>query len=139
MPYDASMAELDVAPVTVRGPLATTNSNLVTFARMFVHDGRLYVAEGRQRGAIITSVTEYPVPEGEPERDVRHSKAGTWGEWKWKGCGCASSWSRHSVESLVAQAVPLDAPAEPAPLAGVIPDELDVNEAEPDLPTAAEA
>lgn len=99
--------DLDVFPATVKGPLATTASRYVTFARIFTHDGRLYVAEGRQRGGIVTSVHEYPVPEGEPERDPRRSKAGSWGEWSWSSCGCSSSWRKHSIESLVAQAEPL--------------------------------
>lgn len=101
------MTELDVYPSTVKGPLATTNSRYVTFARVFTHEGRFYVAEGRQRGGIVTSVHEYPTPDGEPERDPRRSKAGSWGEWSWSSCGCTSSWRKHSIESLVSQAVPL--------------------------------
>lgn len=101
------MPDLDIFPATVKGPLATTNSRYVTFARVFTVEGRLFIAEGRQRGGIVTSVHEYPAPAGEPERDPRKSKAGSWGEWSWSSCGCSSSWRKHSIESLVSQAVPL--------------------------------
>lgn len=100
---------MDTAPVTVRGPHATTRSGQVTFARIFTHDGRLFVAEGQQRGARVLTVTEYPAPEGAPEPDRRRSKGMSWGPWSWDSCGCASSWRKHKVENLVAMSTPSSA------------------------------
>lgn len=113
--YDQRMVNLDSAPVKINGPHATTRSGLITFARIFVHDNRLFIAEGKQRGAVVASVIEYPMPEGEPTRDPRRSRAASWGPWKWDNCGCGNSWGRHSIESLVAQAAPLEAASEDEP------------------------
>lgn len=104
----------DIFPVEVRGPLATTRSGLVTFARLFVYDGKLYIAESRNRGSRVASVTAYPLPEGEPVPDRRRSKGYTWGPWSYWSCGCSSGWRKHSVESLVALAQ-VDEPGEPEP------------------------
>lgn len=110
------MTDLDSFPCTVKGPLATTNSRLVTFARVIVRDGRLFVAEGTKRGGEIRSVTEYPTPEGEPIPNPRQSQGYIWGEWSWKSCGCSSQWSKHPATGLIAMAEPLvSAGAEPTP------------------------
>ena len=101
------MTDLDSFPCTVKGPLATTNSRLVTFARVIVRDGRLFVAEGTKRGGEVRSVTEYPAPEGEPVPNPRQSQGYIWGEWSWKSCGCSSQWSKHPATALIAQAEPL--------------------------------
>lgn len=100
------MDDFSHSPVTVRGPLATTSSRLVTFARIFTHEGRLFVAEGTNRGGKVRSVTEYPAPEGAPVPNPHRSKGYTWGEWDWDSCGCASSWRKHSTEKLVGMAEP---------------------------------
>lgn len=109
------MAELrDVYPVTIRGPLSTNRSRLSTFARIFVHENRLYVAESRNKGATVTTVSSYPLPDAELIQ--RAGKAGRWGDWSWSGCGCANSWRRHTIEELVAlDSTP--AAAEPEPVA----------------------
>lgn len=120
MRYDQRMDDWSSAPVKINGPHATTRSGLITFARIFVHDNRLFIAEGKQRGAVVASVTEYPMPEGEPTRDPRRSRAASWGPWKWDNCGCGNSWGRHSIESLVAQATLLEP---------VVPEDT-----EPDIP-----
>lgn len=131
--YATHMADLDVAPATVRGPLTTTRSGVVTFARVIVHDGRLFVAEGSKRGAIVSSVTEYPAPEGEPERNPRKSKGFTWGEWSWDSCGCSSSWGKHSRDALLGMAVTLPE-VEDEPDAELEPDDNpDVDAALPDV------
>lgn len=92
---------MDLAPLTVRGPHKTTTSGVVTFARMFVRDGRLYIAESRDKGRTVTSVTAYDLPEGEPTRPGRAAK---WGPWVWSSCGCGNSWGNHSLDALVALA-----------------------------------
>lgn len=101
--YDSHMVELNVITKQLRGPLTTTGSGLVTWAKIFVYDGRFYVAESRSRGKVVTSVTEYPMPEGVPDHGRR-----VWGEWRWQTCGCGNSWRLHSNESLVAQARPIE-------------------------------
>jgi hypothetical protein len=116
------MVNLDSSPVTVRGPHRTTGSGVVTFARIFVHDDALYVAEGTQRGAKVSRVTAYPIPEGSPEilPGRRSRPLYSWGPWTWDSCGCASGWKRHKVADLLA----LVTDETPAPVpAGEIPDD----------------
>jgi hypothetical protein len=96
----ADTTTLDVYPLTVRGPLTTNSSHVVTFARAFVHDGRLYIAESGDKGKTIRHVTSYPIPEDEYIR--RGSKNAKWGPWTWSGCGCSSKWGTWSKEQLVA-------------------------------------
>ena len=93
------MAELDLYPLTIRGPLTTTTTQVVTFARMFTHDGKLYIAESLNRGATVRSVTEYPLPEGEPSMP---GKAAKWGPWVYSSCGCGNSWGNHTKQALLA-------------------------------------
>jgi hypothetical protein len=93
-------ANLNVYPVTVRGPLATNSSRVVTFARLFTHQGRLYIAESGDKGKTIRHVTSYPIPEEDFVR--RGTKTASWGPWKWSGCGCSSKWNTWTVEALVA-------------------------------------
>ena len=102
--YATYVAELDLYPLTLRGPLKTTTSKVVTFARLFTHEGRLYVAESLNRGASVTSVHEYPMPEGEPSMP---GKAAKWGDWVYSSCGCGNSWGNHTKASLAARAVVL--------------------------------
>ncbi len=93
---------LDVYPVTVRGPIKGENrQGVATFARLFEHDGALYLAQSRTKGRTVTDVTRYELPEGRPNRPGRAAK---WGEWVYSSCGCANSWRTHSIESLVALA-----------------------------------
>lgn len=123
------MSELDVFPATVRGPLTTTSSKVVTFARVFTHEGRFYIAESTGRGGRVRSVTEYPVPDGELERG--RGKSATWGPWSWSSCGCASGWRSHSIDSLVAQAAPLPTPEpDPADDSDVLGDHEDTEDQE---------
>lgn len=97
MHYHPSMGPvLDIVCKQLRGPLATTRSGLVTWARIFTHQGRLYVAETPRRGADVRSVTEYPMPE-QPWDGSR-----SFGEWKWQTCGCGNQWGRWTPEQLVA-------------------------------------
>lgn len=98
--YPNPMA-FDVYPVTVRGPLTTNSSKVVTFARMFTHDDTLYIAESRDRGRTVTTVSTYEAPEGEPTRPGRSAK---WGDWTYTGCGCSNSWRRYSTQQLAAMA-----------------------------------
>lgn len=110
------MAALDLYPVTIRGPLTTNSSRLSTFARIFTHEGRFYVAESRTKGRTVVSVSSYEMPEGEPMRRGG-TKAGRWGEWSWSGCGCANSWRSQNIAELVAmdQTVYGDPEPEPEP------------------------
>lgn len=101
-----TLPAVDVTVKQLKGPLTTTTSGLVTWARFFVHDGRFFVAESRSRGKVVTSVTEYPMPEGVPDHGRK-----VWGEWRWQTCGCSNSWRLHSVESLFAQALPIESAA----------------------------
>lgn len=89
----------DLYPLTLRGPLSTNSSGVVTFARLFTHGDRLYVAESRDKGRTVTDVTSYPLPEGEPSRPGRAAK---WGDWVWSSCGCGNSWNNHTLDMLVA-------------------------------------
>lgn len=90
---------LDVYPVTVRGPISTNSSGMVTFARLFEHEGRLYLAESRDKGFTVRRVTAYDLPEGAPKRPGRNSK---WGKWVYTSCGCANRWNRWKKAELAA-------------------------------------
>lgn len=96
--YSAAMTSVDLYPLTVRGPVSTNSQRVVTFARLFTHDGKLYIAESRDKGRTVTRVSEYEIPEDKPTRPGRAAK---WGPWSYSSCGCANQWRRHSVESLV--------------------------------------
>jgi hypothetical protein len=96
----ADTTTLDVYPLTVRGPLSTNSSRVVTFARAFVYDGRLYIAESGDKGKTIRAVSSYPVPDEEFVR--RGSKAAKWGPWTWSGCGCSSKWNTWTTAQLAA-------------------------------------
>lgn len=98
-----SMAALDVNMVTVRGPITGSRQGVVTNARLFVHEGRLYLAESPDKGWTIRRVTSYDLPEGAPSRPGR---AATWAGWRWSSsCGCANRWSRWTPAQLAAMAV----------------------------------
>lgn len=90
----------DVVSKVLYGPLVTTQSGSTTWARLFVADGKFYVAESDSKGRRVRSVHQYPMPDGEPNHGTRR-----WGEWSWKTCGCGHSWYTHSLDSLVAQAI----------------------------------
>lgn len=93
---------LDVYPVTVRGPISTAQGRqgVVTFARLFEHEGRLYLATTRDKGRTVENVTAYDLPEGNPSRPGRQAK---FGPWTYSSCGCANMWSRHKRADLAAQ------------------------------------
>jgi hypothetical protein len=102
------MVSLDRHPVDVRGPLTGAfqhRQRLTSFARAFVHDGRLYVAESRDLGRTVLQVTSYPIPEGEFKTSGNTMK---WGEFVFSGCSTCragrSKWKSHTVEELVALA-----------------------------------
>lgn len=86
---------MDIAPVTVRGPIPRGS---VRFARIFTHDDRLYIAEGTNRGRMVTRVSSYPLPEGEPSRLGNQT---VWGDFRWTSCGCGNQWGSHTQEELV--------------------------------------
>lgn len=90
---------MDIYPVTVRGPIPTGS---LRFARIFTANGKLYIAEGLQRGARVNKVTAYDLPEGEPSQRGRNA---SWGPWKWSSCGCGNSWGRHPQTTLIEMAV----------------------------------
>lgn len=90
---------MDLYPLTVRGPLSTNTSGVVTFARLFTHGDKIYVAESRDKGRTVVSVTQYEKPEGEPSRPGNAAK---WGSWVYSSCGCTNQWRNHSIESLLA-------------------------------------
>lgn len=92
-------ANIDIYPVTLRGPLSTNASRVVTFARIFTHGGRFYVAESGNKGKDIRVVSSYPIPEEDFIR--RGTKAAKWGPWSWSGCGCASRWNTHTIAALI--------------------------------------
>lgn len=107
----ADTTTIDVYPVTLRGPLSTNSSRVVTFARIFTHNGRLYVAESGNKGRDIRVVSSYPLPEEEFIR--RGTKAAKWGPWSWSSCGCSSSWNMHTAANLAAMdTTPAETPAE---------------------------
>lgn len=107
----ADTTTLDVYPVTLRGPLSTNSSRVVTFARLFVHAGRLYVAESGNKGNDIRVVSSYPLPEEDFQR--RGNRAGKWGPWSWSSCGCASKWNKWTQVALVElDTTPAEEPAE---------------------------
>jgi hypothetical protein len=92
-------ANLDTFPLTVRGPLSTNSSHVVTFARAFVHNGRLYIAESGDKGKTIRHVTSYPI--GDDWEFVRRgSKTASFGPFKWSGCGCSSKWNTWTTAQL---------------------------------------
>lgn len=122
------MTDTDFYPATVRGPLKTTMSGTTTFARLFTFDGRFFIAESSNRGTSIRSVTEYEMPQGTPERNVRVSRGATWGPWSYDSCGCASAWKKHKLADLAAMATPLDAPEVASRPAGEIDDDLIASE-----------
>lgn len=92
------MADLDVYPVTVRGPIGPLDHH-ASFARVFTHDGKFWLARGRNRGAEIMTVQSYDPPEGEPRVNGR---SGAWGEWSWNSCGCSSQWGSHDRAAIAA-------------------------------------
>lgn len=89
---------MDLAPLTIRGPHSTTTSGVVTFARLFTVGDKMYIAESRDKGRTVTSVTEYDLPEGQP---TRPGTAAKWGPWVWSSCGCVNSWGNHTIDSLL--------------------------------------
>lgn len=91
----------DQWPLTVRGPLSTNSSRVVTFARAFTYGGRLYIAESPDKGKTIRAVSSYPIAE-DAVFDRRGSKAAKFNGFTWSGCGCSSQWQRWSQEQLVA-------------------------------------
>lgn len=94
---------LDVFPVTVRGPMTSNRQGVATFARLFEHNGRLYLATSRDKGRTVESVTAYELPEGKP---TRPGKAAKFGPWTYTGCGCTNSWGRHKREALATMVSP---------------------------------
>lgn len=95
---DTTVPQIDVYPVTIRGPLSTNSSKVVTFARVFTLNGRLYVAESGNKGRDVRVVSSYPIPtEG---LMTRGGKTAKWGPWSWSGCGCANHWQMHNAQSL---------------------------------------
>lgn len=102
----------DIWPLTLRGPLSTNSSRVVTFARLLVHNGRIYVAESGDKGRTIRSVTSYPMPDEEYISRSKSGRVGKIGPWSWSSCGCASRWQSHSRDEIIA----LDStPALPSP------------------------
>lgn len=97
----ADTTNFDVYPVTLRGPLSDNSSGVVTFARVFNHGGRFYVAQSPDKGKTIRSVRSYDIPD-DVQFVRRGSKAATYGPFKWSGCGCSSKWNTHTIDSLVA-------------------------------------
>lgn len=91
----------DVYPVTLRGPLSTNSSRVVTFARIFTHDGRMYAAESGNKGKDIRVVSSYPITE-DMEFNTRGKETAKLGPWAWSGCGCSSRWQTWSKEQLIA-------------------------------------
>lgn len=83
--------------------MTSARQGVTTFARLFEHDGRLYLATSRDKGRTVETVTSYDLPEGKPSRPGKQAK---FGPWTYTGCGCANSWGRHSRESLVAMVIP---------------------------------
>lgn len=100
MAETTTIPNIDVYPVTLRGPLSTNSSHVVTFARIFTHDGRLYVAESGNKGLDIRTVSSYPIPDD--DLISRGTKVAKWGPWNWSGCGCSSRWNTHTREALAA-------------------------------------
>lgn len=100
MSYDAPVTTTtDVYPVTVRGPVSTNGQGVVTFARLFTHEGQMYLAESRDKGRTVSRVSRYDLPEGSPTRPGRAAK---WGPWSYSSCGCSNSWRIHTREALAA-------------------------------------
>jgi hypothetical protein len=97
-PAVAYPSTMDIFPVTVRGPIPTGS---VRFARLFSRDGKLYLAEGQNRGRTVSRVIAYDLPEGEPTRIGNQTR---WGAWTWSSCGCGSSWGSHTQEGLISLA-----------------------------------
>lgn len=100
------MASFDRSPVDVRGPLKGSfqhRQTLSSFARAFVADGKLYVAESRDLGKTVSRVTAYDVPTEEPKVNGNTMK---WGPFVFSGCSTCragrSKWRTHSIESLTA-------------------------------------
>lgn len=92
---------LDAKYVTVRGPLTSTRQGVVTGVRLFTMNDKLYIAEGTNRGARVSRVTSYDIPEGVP---TLTGSAGKWGPWVWSSCGCSNQWGRHAMASLAEMA-----------------------------------
>lgn len=90
----------DIWPLTLRGPLSTNSSRVVTFARMLVHNGRIYVAESGDKGRTIRAVTSYEMPDA--EFISRGGRTGKIGPWSWSSCGCSSRWQQHTREEIIA-------------------------------------
>jgi len=93
----ASRMPLDARYVNVRGPLTSNRQGVVTGARLFTLNDKLYIAESRDRGRTVTQVTSYPIPEGEPKMT---GSAGKWGPWVWSSCGCSNQWSKQALATL---------------------------------------
>lgn len=91
----------DVFPVTIRGPLVDNSSGVVTFARVFNHDGRMYIAQSPDKGKTIRSVHSYEIA---PDIDFvrRGSKTASFNGFKWSGCGCSSKWGTWTTAQLAA-------------------------------------
>lgn len=100
------MAPFDRSPVDVRGPLKGSfrhRQQLTSFARAFVANDRLYIAESRDLGKTVTRVTAYDIPTEEP---VIRGNTMKWGAWVFSGCSTCragrSKWKTHSTDSLTA-------------------------------------
>jgi len=98
---------IDIFPVEVRGPLAS-GLDQIRFGRLFIRDNRLFIAASPDRGKTVEWVRSYPLPD-EPRR--MSGPYTVLGPWKFKSCGCASSWRAQTVEGLLARAVPQDQPS----------------------------
>jgi len=101
-------ANFDRHPVDVRGPLVGAyqhRQRVTTFARAFVHDGQLYIAESPDLGKTVRQVTAYPLPDEEP---VVRGNTTKWGPWVFSGCSSCragrSKWKTHTTDTLIALA-----------------------------------
>lgn len=109
------MPPFDRSPVDVRGPLKGSfkhRQRLTSFARAFVHDGRLYIAESRDLGKTVSQVTSYEMPKGESKSTGNTMK---WDQWVFSGCSSCragrSKWKSHSIDEMVAMAAEDDTAA----------------------------
>lgn len=94
--------KFDVYPVTIRGPISDNSSGVVTNARIFTANGRMYIAQSPDKGRTIRSVTSYPIAD-DTEFVRRGTKAAKYNGFTWSGCGCASRWNTWTVEALAEQ------------------------------------
>lgn len=88
----------DLYPVDVRYSGGPRGQELWRWSRLIITDDALYVARSNDRGLTVTSVTKYPLPDG--QRAQSGAKRGSWGPFSWSGCGCANSWGRHTKDAL---------------------------------------